>query len=37
MCFCSVLQIKDNGLLDDDKEEEEETQAADDEGITSTD
>lgn len=37
MCFCSVLQIKDYGLLGDDKEEEEETQAGDEEGISGTD
>lgn len=37
ICFWSVFQIKDYGLLDDEKEAEEETQAGDEEGIIGTD
>lgn len=37
ICFWSVFQIKDYGLLDDEKEAEEEMQAGDEEGIIGTD
>lgn len=37
ICFWSVFQIKDYGLLDDEKEAEEEMQAGDEEAIIGTD